>query len=74
MTSKFIDLKWKQFSRAPQFGAKLAVKVLIGFFIIYFSLAAIFFSGIAVFLLEDNFPDQSPLTVLINVFPTKLFR
>ena len=64
MTLKFTDLKWKQFSRAPQFGAKLAVKVLIGFFIIYFSLAAIFFSGIAVFLLEDNFPDQSPLTVL----------
>ncbi len=64
MTTKFLELKWKEFSRAPQFGAKLAVKVLIGFFIIYFSLAAIFFSGISVFLLEKKFPDQSPLSIV----------
>jgi len=64
MTGKFLELKWKQFSRAPQFGAKLAVKVLIGFFITYFSLAAIFFSGISVFLLEKEFPDQSPLSIV----------
>ena len=64
MTTKFLELKWKEFSRAPQFGAKLAVKVLIGFFIIYFSLAAIFFSGISFFLLEKEFPDQSPLTII----------
>tara|TARA_B110000444_G_scaffold78899_1_gene74578 strand:- start:25516 stop:27018 length:1503 start_codon:yes stop_codon:yes gene_type:complete len=64
MNTKFIELKWKQFSRAPQFGAKLGVKVLIGFFIIYFSLAAIFFSGISVFLLEKEFPDQSPLSIV----------
>ena len=64
MNTKFIDLKWKQFSRAPQFGAKLAVKVLIGFFIIYFSLAAVFLSGISVFLLEKEFPDHSPLSIV----------
>lgn len=64
MTTKFLELKWKEFSRAPQFGAKLGVKVLIGFFIIYFSLAAIFFSGISVFLLEKKFPDQSPLSIV----------
>ena len=64
MTTKFIDLKWKQFSRAPQFGAKLAVKVLIGFLIIYFSLAAVFLSGISVLLLEKEFPDHSPLSVV----------
>ena len=64
MTTKFLDLKWKQFSRAPQFGAKLGVKVFIGFLIIYFSLAAIFLSGISVFLLEKEFPDQSPLSIV----------
>ena len=35
MTGKFLELKWKQFSRAPQFGAKLAVKVLIGFTVVF---------------------------------------
>ena len=64
MTIKFLDLKWKQFSRAPQFGAKLGVKVFIGFLIIYFSLAAIFLSGISVFLIEKEFPDQSPLSIV----------
>ena len=64
MTTKFLDLKWKQFSRAPQFGAKLGVKVFIGFLIIYFSLAAIFLSGISVFLIEKEFPDQSPLSIV----------
>jgi len=68
MTGIFLELKWKQFSRAPQFGAKLAVKVLIGFFIIYFSLAAIFFSGISFFLLEKQFPDQTPLSIVNDHF------
>ncbi len=64
MTSKFIELKWKKFSRAPQFGAKLAIKILIGFLIVYFSLAAVFLSGVSFIILQKEFPDQSPLSII----------
>lgn len=38
MIKKFIYLEWKAFSRSASFGASMAMKVLIGFFMVYFSI------------------------------------
>ncbi|MBZ4035807.1 DUF5687 family protein [Flavobacterium sp. 17A] len=38
MIKKFIYLEWKAFIRSASFGKNLAMKILIGFFMIYFSL------------------------------------
>lgn len=38
MIKKFIYLEWKAFTRSASFGANLAMKILIGFLMVYFSL------------------------------------
>ncbi|MFC0078865.1 DUF5687 family protein [Flavobacterium procerum] len=38
MISKFIYLEWKAFIRSASFGTNVAIKILIGFLMIYFSL------------------------------------
>lgn len=38
MIKKFIYLEWKAFTRSASFGANLAMKILIGFLMIYFSI------------------------------------
>lgn len=38
MIKKFIYLEWKAFIRSASFGKSLAMKIIIGFFMIYFSL------------------------------------
>ncbi|OXA80595.1 hypothetical protein SAMN05444397_105122 [Flavobacterium aquidurense] len=38
MIKKFIYLEWKAFTRSASFGANLAMKILLGFLMIYFSL------------------------------------
>ncbi|WP_409417736.1 DUF5687 family protein [Flavobacterium sp. PS2] len=41
MIKKFIYLEWKSFSRSASFGANVALKIVIGFLAIYFSLILI---------------------------------
>jgi hypothetical protein len=41
MIKKFIYLEWKSFSRSASFGANIALKIVIGFLAIYFSLILI---------------------------------
>ncbi|KFF07402.1 DUF5687 family protein [Flavobacterium reichenbachii] len=48
MIKKFIYLEWKAFTRSASFGANLAMKILVGFLMIYFSLIFIG-GGIGVF-------------------------
>lgn len=38
MIKKFIYLEWKAFTRSASFGANLAMKILIGFLMVYFSI------------------------------------
>ena len=37
MIKKFIYLEWKAFTRSASFGANVAMKILIGFLMVYFS-------------------------------------
>lgn len=45
MIKKFIYLEWKAFTRSASFGANVAMKILIGFLMVYFS---VIFIGIGV--------------------------
>lgn len=65
MIKHFIRLEWKQFLRSKSFSQSLAIKIVIGFLVLYF-LGSFLLLGIgAYFLLKDIFPGQDPV-VLVN--------
>ncbi|SFC56510.1 DUF5687 family protein [Flavobacterium phragmitis] len=53
MIKKFIYLEWKAFIRSASFGKNLAMKIIIGFFMIYFSLIFIGMGVGAFYVLKD---------------------
>ncbi|MBF4506305.1 hypothetical protein IRZ83_06445 [Flavobacterium sp. JLP] len=65
MIKKFIYLEWKAFTRSASFGANLAMKILIGFLMVYFSVLFIAMGVGAFYVLKKmNF---EPL-VTVNKF------
>ncbi|MEN2398477.1 DUF5687 family protein [Flavobacterium sp. MC2016-06] len=65
MIKKFIYLEWKAFTRSASFGTNLAMKILIGFLMIYFSLIFIG-AGVGVFYILKKM-NLEPLQI-INQF------
>ena len=67
MISHFLKLEWKQYFRSASFGKSIAIKILLGFFALYFILmfGILGFGGF--YLLKDQFPGQDPL-VLVNSY------
>jgi hypothetical protein len=65
MIKKFIYLEWKAFTRSASFGANLAMKILIGFFMVYFSIIFIGAGVGAFYILKEM--HLEPL-VTINKF------
>lgn len=53
MIKKFIYLEWKAFIRSASFGKNLAMKIIIGFFMLYFSLIFIGMGVGAFYVLKD---------------------
>ncbi|WP_264552848.1 DUF5687 family protein [Flavobacterium sp. N2038] len=53
MIKKFIYLEWKAFSRSASFGKNLAMKILIGFIALYFSLIFVGMGVGAFYILKD---------------------
>lgn len=53
MIKKFIYLEWKAFLRSASFGKNLTMKIIIGFFMIYFSLIFIGIGVGAFYVLKD---------------------
>ncbi|WP_343328343.1 DUF5687 family protein [Polaribacter staleyi] len=67
MISHFLKLEWKQFTRSASFGKSIGVKILMGFFALYFILM---FLGLGIggfFMVKEQFPNQDPL-VVVNSF------
>ena len=53
--------------RAPQLEAKLAIKFLMGFVVLYF-VGFLLFAGIAVYpILSDQFPERDPISIINSV-------
>lgn len=70
MIKKFIYLEWKAFVRSASFGKNLAMKIIIGFLMIYFSLIFIGMGVGAFYVLKDM--KLEPL-VTINKFMVYYF-
>ena len=63
MIKHFLNLEWKQFTRSASFGKSLGLKILMGFFALYFIL--IFLAlGVGMYpMLKKIFPESDPFIV-----------
>ena len=67
MPTYLFQLSHKKFMRAPQLEAKLAIKFLMGFVVLYFG-GFLLFAGIAVYpILSDQFPERDPISIINSV-------
>ncbi|MCK7589548.1 DUF5687 family protein [Subsaxibacter sp. CAU 1640] len=67
MIKHFLNLEWKQFFRSATMGKSLALKILMGFFAIYF-MASFLILGVALYPgLKKAFPEKDPF-IIVNGF------
>lgn len=66
MFTSLIALEWKSFFRSASVGRNTAVKIFLGFLAFYFIM--VFFTiGVSLYmLLEENFPNESPINLVNN--------
>ena len=64
MISHFLKLEWKQFIRSASFGKSLALKILMGFFALYFILSFLAIGVGGYFILKKIFPESDPLQIV----------
>ena len=64
MIFKFLKLEWKQFVRSATFGKSIALKIIIGFFALYFILSFSVIGAGSFFILKKTFPDSDPLQIV----------
>jgi hypothetical protein len=67
MISHFLNLEWKQFIRSASFGKSIALKIIMGFFALYFIVSFLAIGVGGYFLLKEKFPEQDPLQI-VNSF------
>ncbi len=63
----FFRLEWLQFKRAAYFQKSLAVKILIGFLVLYFGGTAVLLGGVIYFIAKKSAPDVDPLVTVNNL-------
>jgi len=67
MVKHFLSLEWKQFFRSASFGKGVALKILMIFLALYFTLTFLSI-GLALYpLLKKTFPDKDPF-IIVNGF------
>lgn len=67
MISHFLRLEWKQYFRSSYWQTGLALKIVMGFFALYFLVSFLAVGIGGYYLLEDQYPDKDPLQV-VNSF------
>ncbi len=67
MILHFLKLEWKQFIRSASFGKSIALKIIMGFFALYFIVIFLGLGFGGFFILKKQFPEQDPL-VIVNSF------
>jgi len=68
MISHFLKLEWKQFVRSASFGKSIALKILMGFFALYFIVSFLAIGVGGYFILRKEFPDSDPLQLVNSYF------
>ncbi len=67
MIKHFLNLEWKQYFRSPYWQTSIALKILMGFFALYFILMFLGL-GIAIYpLLKKAYPDEDPFVLVTGV-------
>ncbi|MBL4606043.1 MAG: hypothetical protein JKY02_10380 [Flavobacteriaceae bacterium] len=67
MISHFLRLEWKQYFRSSYWQTGIALKIIMGFFALYF-MATFLFIGIGgYYIIKDQFPNTDPLS-LVNSY------
>jgi len=61
MIKHFINLEWKAFFRSASFGKSLAIKILMGFFALYFMVMFLAMGFVMDKILKETYPDLDPL-------------
>ncbi len=67
MFKKFTKLQWKSFFRSSSMGKSLGIKIVMGFFALYFMGMLAFFGSALFYILERAIPDTDPL-ILVSQF------
>ncbi len=67
MILRFLDLEWKQFYRSSSFNKGIAIKILMGFVVLYFLAIALSLGVGLFFIIEKANPANDPI-VLVNNF------
>ena len=67
MKTTFFHISRKKFLRAPQLEAKLAIKILMGFVVLYFG-GSLLLGGIVIYpALEKQFPEEDPISIINSI-------
>ena len=64
MILHFLKLEWKQFVRSASFGKSIALKIIMGFFALYFIVSFLAIGVGGYYLLKKEFPEQDPLQIV----------
>ena len=64
MISHFLKLEWKQYFRSAHWQKGIALKIIMGFFVLYFVLSFLAIGVGGYFFLRKQFPDQDPLQII----------
>ena len=64
MFKSFLKLQWKSFFRSSSMGKSLGIKIVMGFFALYFIGMMAFMGSTVFFLLERAIPNSDPLVIL----------
>ncbi|RBW59390.1 hypothetical protein DS884_06535 [Tenacibaculum sp. E3R01] len=67
MITRFLNLEWKQYFRSSYWQRSIGIKILLGFFALYFVIMFLFL-GVGIFpALKKMFPDKDPF-IIVNGF------
>lgn len=64
MIKRFISLEWKQFFRSSYWQRSIGLKILMGFFGLYFAAVFLFIGFFLFKIISKIFPDQDPFVVV----------
>jgi hypothetical protein len=67
MISHFLKLEWKQFFRSSHWQKGIAIKIIMGFFVLYFMVAFLAIGVLGYYILKKTFPVLDPLQ-LVNSY------
>jgi len=67
MIARFLKLEWKQYFRSSHWQKGIAIKIIMGFFALYFIASFLIIGAGGYYILKKKFPESDPLQ-LVNSF------